>query len=106
MPKYLVEASYTAEGLRGLQKEGALARVENAAKVAGALGGKCDAFHWSFGDTDVVAIFDLPSGADAAALAFAVSASGLVRTRTTPLLTALECDAALKKSVAFRPPGK
>jgi uncharacterized protein with GYD domain len=106
MPKYLVEASYTAEGLRGLQQEGALARVENAAKVAAALGGKCDAFHWSFGDNDVVAIFDLPSGADAAALAFAVSASGLVRTRTTPLLTAPECDAALRKSVAFRPPGK
>ena len=106
MPKYLVEASYTPEGVRGLQKEGAVARVDNAAKVAAALGGKCDVFHWSFGNNDVVAIFDLPSSADAAALALAVSASGLVHAKTTPLLTAPECDLALKKSVAFRPPGK
>ena len=105
MGKYLVQASYTAEGLKGLQKEGAAGRVRSADKVAEALGGKCDGFYWAFGDQDVVAIFDLPDSVTAAALAFAVSASGLVRTRTTPLLTAVEADLALKKSVNFRPPG-
>jgi hypothetical protein len=38
--------------------------------------------------------------------AIAVSASGLVKTRVTPLLTAEEVDAALKKTVAYRPPGR
>lgn len=106
MAKYLVQASYTAEGLKGLQKEGAAGRVQGASKVAETLGGKCDGFYWAFGDQDVVAIFDLPDSVTAAALAFAVSASGLIRTKTTPLLTPAEADAALKKSVNFRPPGR
>lgn len=105
MPKYLVQASYTAEGLRGLQQEGAEDRVQSAHKVAKALGGKCDGFYWALGEHDVVAIFDLPSAADAAALGLAVSASGSVRATTTRLLTASETDAALNKSVGFRPPG-
>jgi uncharacterized protein with GYD domain len=106
MSKYLVQASYTADGLKGLQKDGAASRVQSANKVAEALGGKCDAFYWAFGEQDVVAIFDLPNTVDMAALAFAVSASGLIRTKTTPLLTASEADGALKKSVDFRPPGR
>ena len=106
MAKYLVEASYTAEGLKGLQKEGAAGRVQLAHKIAESLGGKCDGFYWAFGDQDVVAIFDLPNSVAIAALAFAVSSSGLIRTKTTPLLTAAEADEALKKSVGFRPPGR
>jgi hypothetical protein len=35
-----------------------------------------------------------------------VSGSGAVRTKVTPLLTAQEVDAALKKSVSYRPPGR
>jgi uncharacterized protein with GYD domain len=106
MAKYLVQASYTADGLKGLQTEGAAGRVQSANKVAETLGGKCDGFYWAFGERDVVAIFDLPNSVSAAALAFAVSASGLIRTTTTPLLTASEADEALKKSVSFRPPGR
>ena len=105
MAKYLVQASYTAEGIKGLQKEGAASRQKQAQKVAEALGGKCDGFHWAFGAQDVVAIFDLPDNVSAAAMAFAVSATGLIRATTTPLLTAAEADQALKKSVAFKPPG-
>jgi len=106
MPKYLVQATYTAEGFKGLQKEGASGRVEAISKAATALGGKCEAVYWAFGDQDVIAIFDLPTPVDGAALAFAVSGSGAARTRTTPLLTAAEADAALKKSVSYRAPGK
>lgn len=81
-------------------------RGRSAEAVAKSVGGTCDGFYWSFGEQDVVAIFDEPDSVTAAALAFAVSASGLVRTKTTPLLTADEADQALKKSVNFRPPGK
>ena len=106
MPKYLVQASYTADGVKGLQKDGAASRVKMASQVAETLGGKCDGFYWAFGQQDVVAIFDLPAAVDAAALAFAVSSSGAIRTTTTPLLTAAETDAVLKKSVGFRAPGR
>lgn len=106
MPKYLVQASYTAEGVKGLQKDGAASRVRMGSQVAETLGGKCEGFYWAFGQQDVVALFDLPSTVDAAALAFAVSGSGAIRTTTTPLLTAAEADQALKKSVNFKAPGK
>jgi uncharacterized protein with GYD domain len=106
MPKYLVQASYTADGVKGLQKDGAASRVKMASQVAETLGGKCESFYFAFGTDDVVAILDLPSAADMAAISFAVSATGAIRTRTTPLLTAAEVDAALKKSVSFKAPGK
>jgi hypothetical protein len=35
-----------------------------------------------------------------------VSASGLIRTKVTPLLTIEEVDQAVKKSVVYRPPGQ
>ncbi len=106
MPKYLVQASYTAEGLKGLQKDGASARVQAVRNAAEMLGGKCEAMYWTFGEQDVVVIFDLPTTVDMAALAFTVSASGLLHTKTTQLITASEVDSALKKTVNFRPPGR
>ncbi len=49
---------------------------------------------------------DLPDAVSATALALAVSATGLVRTKTTVLLTVEETDKALQKKVAYRGPGK
>jgi uncharacterized protein with GYD domain len=74
-------------------------------KAFKAAGGSVECAYFSFGDYDVVVIADAPDNTSAAALAIAVSASGLVKTRVTPLLTAEEVDAALKKTVAYRPPG-
>ena len=42
----------------------------------------------------------------AAALGIATSATGLVRTRTTALMTAEEVDRALEKTVNYRAPGR
>ena len=92
MPKYLVQASYTAEGLKGLQKEKASGRKEAVSKAIEGLGGKLEAIYFAFGADDVVVIFDLPDNVAAARLAIAVGASGLIRTRTTPLLTVEEVD--------------
>ena len=39
-----------------------------------------------FGEDDVVVIVDMPDNISMSALSFAVSASGLVRTKTTPLM--------------------
>ena len=106
MAKFLIEANYTADGIKGLQVEGATARVRLAHMIAESLGGKCDGFYWCFGDRDVVALFDLPDAVSITALAMAVSASGSVRAKTTPLLAASDMDEALKKSVAFKSPGR
>jgi uncharacterized protein with GYD domain len=59
----------------------------------------------AFGGHDVVAIADIPANV-AASVAITLSASGLVRSQVTPLLTTREADAALKKSAAYRPPGR
>jgi uncharacterized protein with GYD domain len=106
MAKYLLEASYSTEGLRGVQKEGGSSRREVAARAISSVGGHLDSIYFAFGDHDVIAIFEAPDNVAASALAIAVSASGLIRTKVTPLLTIEEVDQAVKKSVVYRPPGQ
>jgi uncharacterized protein with GYD domain len=106
MAKYFVQASFTAEGLKGLQKDKASGRRTAVATAAESLGGKLESFHFCFGEDDVIAIFDLPDNVSIAALSLTASASGLVRTRTTPLLTVEEMDKALTKNPNYRAPGR
>ena len=105
MPKYLIQASYTAEGVKGVLAKGGTARRSAAEAAAKSVGGKVEQFYFAFGENDVVAIIDLPDHASAAALALVTSASGAVHARTTVLLTPEEIDAAGKKSLDYRPPG-
>jgi uncharacterized protein with GYD domain len=105
MAKYLIRGSYTAEGTKGLLKEGGTKRVAAVEKVIEGLGGRLDALYFTFGDADVLAIIDVPDAASAAAFSLAVSATGAVQTSTTPLLTPQEIDEACKKSVKYRAPG-
>jgi uncharacterized protein with GYD domain len=106
MPKYLIEASYSAEGLKGLHKDKSSGRKAAVAKAAEALGGKLEAYYFALGEHDVVTIVDLPDTVSATALALAASSTGLVRTKTTVLLTVGETDKALQKKVAYKAPGK
>jgi uncharacterized protein with GYD domain len=106
MPKYLIEASYTAEGLKGLQKDKASGRKAAVQSALDGLGGKLDALYYALGEHDAIAIVDLPDTASVTALSVAVSASGLVRTKTTALLTVEEADQAFAKSVSYRAPGR
>jgi len=105
MPKYLLRASYTAEGAKGLLKEGGTGRKEVVDGLVAAQGGTVEGFYYAFGDDDVYIITDLPDHASAAAISLTVSASGAVRTSTTVLMTPEEVDEASKKSVDYRPPG-
>src|ERR1700730_9825260 len=104
MPKYLIEASYTAEGLRGLQKDKASGRKQAVTKVVESLEG-VEAMYFALGEHDVVIIADFPDTVSAAALSLGVSATGLVRTKSTALLTAEETDRALSKKISYRAPG-
>lgn len=106
MPKYLIEASYTEEGTKGVMKEGAIARRAEVQKMAESLAGHLDAFYFVFGQNDVRVILDLPGNLAAAAVALAVMSTGAVRMRTTVLLTAEEIDEAVKTPVDYRAPGR
>jgi uncharacterized protein with GYD domain len=106
MPKYLILASYTAEGTKGLLAEGGSKRRDAAAKAIKAAGGKVEAFYFAFGKYDACVIVDLPDNVSAAAASLAINASGVVSTSTTVLLTPDELDSAAKKSVPYRAPGQ
>lgn len=105
MAKYLITASYSAEGLKGLQRDKATGRRDAVRQAVESLGGRLEAYYFAFGEDDVVSIVDLPSNVAASALSLAVSATGRVRTRTTPLLTAEEVDQSLGTKVTYRGAG-
>jgi uncharacterized protein with GYD domain len=106
MPKYLIQASYTAEGVRGVVSEGGSSRRDAVAKVAEGLGGTLESFYFAFGEDDVVTVIDLPDAESAAAVSMAVAASGLVTIKTTVLITTEQMDTAAHKSVSYRAPGR
>jgi uncharacterized protein with GYD domain len=106
MAKFLFEAHYTPEGAKGIIKEGGSARRAAIEKAVTALGGRLEAFYFAFGGVDAYVIVDLPDNATAAAMALAVGQSGLASTKTVVLLTGEEVDAATKKSVTYRGPGR
>lgn len=105
MPKFLVEASYTLQGVKGVQSAGGTSRRDAVAHLAESVGGSMESFHFAFGDHDAYVIVDLPDMESAAAVALAVNGSGGATVRTTVLLTPEEVDAAAKRSVDYRPPG-
>ncbi len=106
MPKYLVQGSYTEQGLKGLLKDGGSKRREEVERVAKGMGGRMEAFYYAFGSDDFFIILDLPSNVDAAAVAMVANASGTVKSRMTVLIAPEEVDQATKKQVSFHPPGQ
>jgi len=100
-----LQASYTADGLKGLIKDTASGRRAAVKTSVKAVGGKLEGMYYCFGKDDVVVIMDLPDNIAAASLVTAVGASGMVRARTTPLLTVEEMDKALTKKARYKAPG-
>ncbi len=106
MPKYLLEVSYTAEGAKGLLKDGGSKRRAVAQTAIQSVGGKMEAFYYAFGERDVLVIVDMPDALSAAAASITLAASGAVTSRTTVLLTPEEIDSAVKQSAVYTPPGR
>lgn len=105
MPKFLFEASYTMDGVKGVQSAGGSSRRDAVVQLAKSVGGELESFHFAFGDRDAYVIVDLPDNESAAAVALTVNGAGAVTVRTTVLLTPEEVDAAAQRSVDYRPPG-
>jgi uncharacterized protein with GYD domain len=106
VPKYLIHAHYTADGVRGIMKDGGSKRKQAAGELIQSLGGKMEAFYFAFGGDDALVLVDAPDNATVAAASLAVGASGVVTTTTTVLMTPEEMDQATKKSAKYTPPGK
>lgn len=105
MPKFLIKASYNADGVRGLIKEGGSKRRAAVQKIVEGMGGKLEAFYYAYGPDDAVIIADLPDANGGIAISLTVNATGAVRLATTPLITPEEIDSACQKSVDYRAPG-
>lgn len=106
MPKYLLRVNYTAEGAKGVIRDGGSKRRAVAQAAAESVGGRIESFYFAFGDTDAFLVADLPDAASAAAIALTVSASGGATVQTTVLMTPEEVDAASKKSPLYSAPGR
>lgn len=107
MSKYLVKASYTAEGARGVVKGGGgTDRRAAVEEMMEGLDGRVEAFYYAFGEDDAYVIVDAPDNITAAAVALTVNASGAAVVKTTVLLTPEELDRAARKNVKYRLPGQ
>jgi uncharacterized protein with GYD domain len=105
MAKYLVVASYTAEGMKGVVSKGGTARAEAVSTMVAGLGGSVESFYFAFGDEDAYVTVDLPDNVAAAAVGMAVGASGMASCKTIVLLTPGDVDRAAQTGVDYRPPG-
>jgi uncharacterized protein with GYD domain len=98
MSSYLLQASYSVEALSALIKK-PQNRTEVIRKAIEKLGGSLTGLWLSFGDYDIVAIFEMPDNTSAAAFALTIGAGGACTSiKTTPLFTAEEGIAAMKKA--------
>jgi uncharacterized protein with GYD domain len=107
MAKYIMQGDYTAEGSKGLVKEGASSRREAVAALVGSVGGSLESLNYRVGSSGYVVIASVPDRASMSAIAAAIVASGAVTvTDCFEILTPPEMDEALKKSPSYRPPGR
>lgn len=105
MPKFLIEGTYTGEGLKALAKESASGREAAVRDALTTVGGKLEGLYYALGDADVYVLCECPDNATAAAISLAASSSGLIRTKIIPLMTVAETDRAIALKTGYRAPG-
>ena len=107
MPKYLLTASYSHEGQKGLLKEGGSARTTAMEAIIKRVGGKLESFYFALGAHDVYVTAELPNNAAAVAVGATIGASGAItKFETVALMAPEDIDAAVKLSPIYRPPGR
>jgi uncharacterized protein with GYD domain len=107
MALYLLEVSYTSAALAALVKNPE-DRGKVVSKAAKKLGGKLNGAWFTFGDSDVIAILEMPDNASMAALSLAVGAGGACsKVKTTALLSVSEGVTAMEKAstTGYKPAG-
>jgi len=108
MPKYMIKASYSPEGIKGVMAKGGTARESAVGKLVTGVGGTVESFYFAFGGDDVFIIVNAPSHEAMAAVAGTVTSTGVLsRYETIVLLTPEQLDAAagMITTVEYTPPG-
>ena len=107
MPYYLSQATYTPEAWARL-----IQNPEDRREALGAMaeraGGTLHHSWLSFGDYDVVLVFEMPDNTRITSALMAAASSGAVKSiKTTPLLTWEEGVEAMRGAtdIAYQPPG-
>ena len=107
MARYLFQGSYSTEGIKGVLKEGGTGRRAAVEAAIKSMGGKLESYYFAFGDTDVFVTVDGIDNTTAAAFSMGIAATGALHSvKTTVLLTPEEIDAAGKKTMSYRAPGR
>lgn len=106
MAKYMVQANYAGDGLRGLLKDGGSGRHAVLDKAVKALGGTIESMYYAIGEYDLFIILDMPDNVAVTALLLAVRAASPFTIKTSVLLSLEEMDAVAKKSPTYRGPGQ
>ena len=107
MPHFLLQASYTAQGVSGLVSSPEDRSAVIRQLVEGA-GGKVESMYYAFGDFDVVVVLELPDNVAMTALSMVAGASGAVTNLKTTVLIPISAgvEAARKAAgISYRPPG-
>ncbi len=105
MGKYLLQASYSQDGLAGLVKEGGTARRAALAETIEGAGGSLESLYYAFGKNDLFITADLPDDAAATAVSLTIGSSGSLGVSVTVLVTPETVDEAIARNVPYRPPG-
>lgn len=106
MARYMIQFSYTSDAIQNLVRN----PHDRAAVVRGLAerwGGSLEAFYYTFGDYDGVAIAEVPDNVTMAAISMAVASSGAFKTfKTTVLIPMDEAVEAMRKAgtVGYTPP--
>ena len=107
MPLFLAQVSYTAEAWAALVRNPHDRLNAVVQPLMEQLGGKAVGAWFSFGEYDVVVIYEVPDNVSAAAAAITIGSGGAVKSfKTTPLMTVEQGVEALTKakSLTYSPP--
>src|SRR5207237_10528805 len=85
MARFLFQASYSADGVKGVLKDGGTGRRSAVEAAIKSLGGKLEGFYYAFGETDVYVIVDGIDNATAAAFSMDVGSTGALSRLQTPV---------------------
>ncbi|HKM63016.1 MAG TPA: GYD domain-containing protein [Acidisphaera sp.] len=102
MALFMYQLAYTPESWAAQLKHPENRGDSVGKALAEAGGGKLVGSYYSFGEYDLVLIFDLPSAEAMSAIALAVGAGGAVKSaQTTVLISGHDAVAAMKKASAI-----
>ena len=108
MPLYMTQFAYTSEAWAALTQNPEN-RGETIGRLAESMGGRMLSFYNSFGEYDLVVIYEAPDESTAAAIVLAaVSPGHLSKVKTTVLLSAEAGMEAMRKAgeATLRRPGQ